>query len=87
MKFQFHKTIQIASLDNQSSSKLVRKLLQQVSDSECLRITTICGRVPLAIKILCGLIDEDEKPTQYLDEFCRSSQSIIDMLDDPDSPK
>ena len=86
MKFQFHKTIQIASLDNQSSSKLVRKLLQQVSDSECLRITTICGRVPLAIKILCGLIDEDEKPTQYLDEFCSSSQSIIDMLDDPDSP-
>ena len=86
MKFQFHKTIQIASLDNQSSSKLVRKLLQEVSDSECLRITTICGRVPLAIKILCGLIDEDEKPTQYLDEFCRSSQSIIDMLDDPDSP-
>ena len=86
MKFQFHKTIQITSLDNQSSSKLVRKLLQQVSDSECLKITTICGRVPLAIKILCGLIDEDEKPTQYLDEFCRSSQSIIDMLDDPDSP-
>ena len=73
-------------MDNQSSSKLVRKRLEEVSDSECLRITTICGRVPLAIKNLCCLIDEDEKPTQYLNEFYRSSQSINDMLDDPDSP-
>ena len=76
----------IASLDNQSSSKLVRKLLQKVSESECLRIAEISGHVPLAIKILCGLIGEDEKPTQYLDEFCRSSQGIIDLLDEPDSP-
>ena len=86
VKFECHESTNIASLNNQSSSKLVQKLLQEVSESECLRITEICGRVPLAMKLLCGLIDEYEKPTQYLDEFCRSSQSIIDMLDDPDSP-
>ena len=84
-KFQCYESINIASLDNQSSSKLVRKLLQEVSESECLRITKICGRVPLAIKLLCRLI-EDEQPTQYLDEFSRSSQNIIDELDDPDLP-
>ena len=86
MKFQCHQSIQIASLDHQTSSQLVKKLIQEVTESECLRISDICGRVPLAIKVLCGLIGENKKLTEYLDEFCRSSQSIIDMLDDPDLP-
>ena len=86
MKFQCHQSIQIASLDHQSSSQLVQKLVQEVMESECLRITNICGHVPLAIKLLCGLIGENKKLTEYLDEFYRSSQSIIDMLDDPDLP-
>ena len=85
MKFQCYESINIASLDNQSSSKLVHKLLQEVSEREYLQISKICGRVPLAIKLLCRLI-EDEQPTQYLDEFSRSSQNIIDELDDPDLP-
>ena len=85
-KFQYHESINITSLDNESSSKLVQKLAQKVTVSDCLRITKICGRVPLAITLLCSLIGENKKLTEYLDEFCRSSQKIIDMLDDPDSP-
>ena len=86
IKFQCHESINITSLDNESSTKLVQKLVQEVTESDCLRITRICGRVPLAIKLLCCLICENKKLTEYLDDFCRSSQSIIDMLDDPDSP-
>lgn len=87
LKFQDHKSINIKPLDQHSSTKLVKERLPKANESECLRIAKICARVPLAIKLLCGLMAKDKKKlTEFLDEFCRSSESIITLLDDPDSP-
>ena len=86
LKFPDHKAVKIGTLDETSSCELVCKFLPNAGDNDCLRITQTCGRVPLAIKLLCSLIAEDgEEPSLFLNEFCRSSPNILEMLDNPDS--
>ena len=89
IKVQGHESFNITPLDHESSHKLAQEIHPEANESDCLRIANICGRVPLAIKLLCGLFTEDcitQDITHFLDEFCRSSESIIDLLDNPDSP-
>ena len=68
---------------------LVNELLPNASNSDVRRITHICGHLPLALKLLCSSISEDDsiQPSQFLDDFLKSSTGhIIEMLDNPDCP-
>ena len=87
--FQGHQAVRIRPLDESSSQTLVKELLPNAGASDCIRITQICGHVPLAMKLLCSYISEDDvQPTQVLDDFMVSleSNNIVEMLDNPDYP-
>jgi len=88
LHFQGHQPTRIRPLDEASSKSLVYELLPNASTSDRSRITQICGHVPLAIKLLCSLISEDNaQPSHFLDDFWMSSTgSIAEMLDNPDYP-
>ena len=89
VQLQGHQAVRIRPLDESSSQTLVDELLPNATPSNCIRITQICGHVPLAIKLLCSSISEDDVlPSQVLDDFMVSleSNNIVDMLDNPDYP-
>ena len=88
VQFRGHQAVRICPLDDLSSQNLVKELLPNVTASDCTRIQQICGHVPLAIKLLCSSISEDDfdDRSQVLDDFTRSldSNDIVEMLDNPD---
>ena len=90
VQFQGHQAVRICPLDELSSRNLVKELLPNATASDCTRIQQICGHVPLAIKLLCSSISEDDSDdrSQVLDDFTRSLESndIVEMLDNPDYP-
>ena len=89
LHFQGHHGVRIRPLDETSSQLLVNELLPNASYSDVRRIIQICGHVPLAMKLLCSSIsDEDSiQPSQFLRDFMESStESIFEMLDNPDYP-
>ena len=88
LHFRGHQSVRIRPLDEVSSKSLVQELLPNASTLDCTRITQICGHVPLAIKLLCSLISEDDaQPSQFLEDFMISSTgSIAEILDNPDYP-
>ncbi|KAL9962873.1 hypothetical protein ACROYT_G032023 [Oculina patagonica] len=68
--FQGHQAVRIRPLDEDSSEHLVHQLLPGATTPDCIRITQICGHVPLAMKLLCSSISEDNvQPNQFLDEL------------------
>ena len=88
LHFQGHKSLRVGPLDEASSKALVHELLPTSCTSDCNRVSQICGHVPLAIKLLCSLISDDTSQTsQFLDYFMGTdTESIADMLDNPDYP-
>ena len=89
LHFQGHHAVRIRPLDETSSQFLVNELLPNSSNSDVRRIIQICGHVPLAMKLFCSSIsDEDSiQPSQLLRDFIESStESIVEMLDNPDYP-
>ena len=90
VRFQGHQAVRICPLDEVSSQTLVHKLLPSATASNCRRIQQICGHAPLAIKLLCSSISEDDvdERNQALDDFMRCAQSndIVEMMDNPDYP-
>ena len=89
VQFQGHQAVRIRPLDESSSQNLVKELLTNSTPSDCIRITQICGHVPLAMKLLCSSIsDENVQPSQVLGDFMESleNNNIIKMLDNPDYP-
>lgn len=60
------------------------------SASDCKKMTQVCGHVPLAIKLLCFPISENEpvELSQYLENYLslEASTDLIQMLDNPDYP-
>ena len=90
VQFQAHQAVRICPLDELSSQTLVKELLPSATTSNCTRIQQICGQVPLAMKLLCSSISEDdvENRGQALDDFtkCIESNDIVEMLDNPDYP-
>ena len=89
VQFEGHQAVRIRPLDESSSQNLVKELLTNATPSDCIQITQICGHVPLAMKLLCSSIsDEDVQPSQVLGDFMESleNNSIIKMLDNPDYP-
>ena len=89
LDFQGHKEVRIRPLDETPSQSLVHELLPNASSLEVRRIAKICGHVPLAIKLLCSSISQDDgvEITQFLHDFMESStESIAEMLDNQDYP-
>jgi len=89
VQFQGHKAVRISRLDETSSQTLVSELLPKATVSDCQRVTNICGHLPLAMKLLCSFISEDDaEHCRVLDDFVLSLQNhnIVEMLDNPDYP-
>ena len=90
VQFKGHHAVRIRSLDATSSQKLVQELLPNATASDCERVSQICAHVPLAIKIFCSSISEDNAELiQVLDDVKGSLEdhSIVEMLDNLDYPR
>ena len=89
LDFQGHKEVRIRPLDEASSQSLVHELLPNANNLVLRRIDKICGHVPLAIKLLCSSISEDDgvELSQFLHDVMEAStESIAEMLDNQDYP-
>ena len=86
--FQGHQAVRIGPLDESFSQALVFGLLPNATLSDCRHIAKICGHVPLAMKLLCSSISEDNaQPSQFLEDFKESLESkIVELLDKADYP-
>ncbi|XP_066015922.1 uncharacterized protein [Pocillopora verrucosa] len=86
--FEGHQAVRIGPLQESFSQTLVGGLLPKATASDCSKIAKICGFVPLAMKLLCSSITEDNaQPSQFLDSLKESIESnIFELLDNPDYP-
>ncbi|XP_066015507.1 uncharacterized protein [Pocillopora verrucosa] len=86
--FEGHQAVRIGPLHESFSQTLVGGLLPKATASDCSKIARICGFVPLAMKLLCSSITEDNaQPSQFLDTFKESIESsLFELLDNPDYP-
>ncbi|MCG8405396.1 MAG: NACHT domain-containing protein, partial [Phycisphaerales bacterium] len=86
--FQGHQGLRIRTLDEASAQSLVHEFLPNACVADCTEVAQICGKVPLAIKLICSLMSKDSSsPRHFLDELKASStESIVSMLDNPDYP-
>lgn len=89
-QFQDLLEVRICQLNESSSQTLAQKLVPNATDSDCERITEICGNIPLAIKLLCSFISEVYvQPSQSLNAFVRSlemNNTVLEMLINPEYP-
>ena len=89
VQFQDHQGVRISPLHESSSLSLVNELLSNATVTDCKRVSKICGHVPLAMKLLCSSISEDDAElSQVLDDLMESLQNhnIVEILDNPDYP-
>ena len=88
MHFEGHQAVRIRSLHESFSQTLVGQLLPKATASDCSKIAKICGFVPLAMKLLCSSIAEDNaQPSQFLDNFKESIEgNLFELMDNPDYP-
>ena len=88
MHFQGHQAIRVGPLHESFSQTLVGGLLPKATASDCSKIAKICGCVPLAMKLLCSSITEDNaQPSQFFDSFKESIEgNLFELLDNPDYP-
>lgn len=77
--------VKVEEMDEASSSELVRLLLPDVQDDDCKRVVRACGRVPLAMKLMCGIIKEENSSATKL---CKELRIIpvVAVLDDERLP-
>ena len=70
----------VGALDEDASGRLVRFLLPDLSDDDCSNTVKVCGQVPLAMRLMCSTMREENISLQeFLDEL--KSSSLIDVLD------
>ena len=86
--FEGHQAVRIGPLHESFSQTLVGGLLPKATASDCSKIAKICAFVPLAMKLLCSSITEDNaQPSRFLDRFKESIESnLFELLDNPDYP-
>ena len=86
--FQGHQAARIGPLNESFSQTLVCGLLPNATSSDCIQIAKICGHVPLAMKLLCSSISEDNaQPSKFQEDFKESIESnIVELLDNPEYP-
>ena len=89
LTFQGHWELRIKPLDEASAQTLVSELLPNAAVADSTQIAHICGQVPLAMRLLCSLVSEEDsaQPRHFLDVFMTSSTGgLVGMLDNPDYP-
>ena len=89
LNFQGHWELRIKPLDDASAQTLVSELLPNAGVADSTQIAHICGQVPLAMRLLCSLVSEEDsaQPRHFLDDFMTSSTGgLVGMLDNPDYP-
>ena len=87
VQVQGHQSVRISPLNETSSQDLINELLPNAAVSDYKRVSKISGHVPLAMKLLCSFISEDDaEPNKVLDDFMGSfqNQNIVEMLDNRD---
>ena len=86
--FEGHQAVRIGPLHESFSQTLVGGLLPKATASDCSNIAKLCGFVPLAMKLFCSSIAEDNaQPTQFLVIFKESIEdNLLELLDDSDYP-
>ena len=87
MQFQGYHAVRICPLDESSSLNLIEELLPKgkATTPDSKRISQICGHVPLAMRLLCATISEDDvEPSAFLNDL--ESHNVVEMLDNPDYP-
>ena len=89
LDFQGHWELRIKPLDDASAQTLVSELLPNAGVADSTQIAHICGQVPLAMRLLCSLVSEEDsaQPRHFLNVFMTSSTGgLVGMLDNPDYP-
>ena len=89
LNFQGHWELRIKPLDEASAQTLVSELLPNAGVADSTQIAHICGQVPLAMRLMCSLVSEEDstQPRHFLDVFMTSSKGrFLEMLDNPDYP-
>ena len=85
LRVQEFDSLRLKLLDAKSSASLILKLLPQLTTADLQsQISRMCGNVPLAIRLLCGLIKDS--PREFLDEISNASACFLDVIDDADYP-
>ena len=84
--FEGHQAVRIGPLHKSFSQTLVGRLLPKATASVRAKIAKIWRFVPLAMKLLCSSITEDNtQPSQFLDSLKESIESnLLELLDNPD---
>ena len=75
----------VGILDEISSAKLVKSLLPSVSENNCSSILKECGQVPLAMRLMCSIMKEENVPLNELLEELKTS-TLVEVLDDDRLP-
>ena len=75
----------VGILDKISSAKLVKSLLPNVSENNSASILKECGQVPLAMRLMCGIMREENVPLNELLEELKTS-TLVEVLDDDRLP-
>ena len=89
LNFQGHWELRIKPLDDASAQTLVSELLPNAGVADSTQIAHICGQVPLAMRLMCSLVSEEDstQPRHFLDVFIVSWKGgFLEMLDNPDYP-
>ena len=86
----FNHTLQIhiekiTVLDKASSESLVQRLLPDVPEDDCSFIVTECGQVPLAMRLMCSMVKEEDVSINELQEELKSLP-LVAVLDDESFP-
>ncbi|XP_020615576.1 uncharacterized protein LOC110053660 [Orbicella faveolata] len=76
----------VGVLDVASSVSLVHSLLPSVSDDNCRSIVRVCGQVPLAVRLMCSIMrEENVSLNELLEELTISP--IVEVLDSESFPE
>ena len=84
-KLLIHKE-RVGVLDKVSSESLVQQcLVKSIADSDCNCIVNVCEGVPLAMRLMCGIMNEENVPLSELLEELKVSP-LVEVLDDEGFP-
>ena len=75
----------ISVLDEVSSTNLVESLLPDVTEESCCSILKECGQVPLAMRLMCSILSEENISVNELKQKLETSP-LVKVLDDESFP-
>ncbi|KAL9975964.1 hypothetical protein ACROYT_G013190 [Oculina patagonica] len=79
LKISIHQE-RVGVLDGVSSVSLVKSQLPDVSDDDCSSIIKVCGHVPLAMRLMCSIMmEENVSITELLEEL--NISPLVEVLD------